>query len=283
MSAPLWDHLEHVGRRVRVARRMSLFLDYDGTLAPIAPHPAQARLPPDAARGLRRLAGLPGVSVAVISGRGLADLRSIVGLDELIYAGNHGLEIAGPGLSLVQGEAVAYSRELRARTERIAAQVAGLPGVWVESKGLTASVHYRQATDDTAAQVERMIAEVCHPEFRVTPGHKVYELRPPVDWHKGTAARWIIAQQDGAGASAQASGREACAWPANAQAPVGGLSIAAGDDATDEDLFRALSDGVTIRVGHSAATAADYHVADHEDLARFLEWLARRQQLESTL
>ncbi len=276
MSLPLWQHLEDVQRRIRAARRLALFLDYDGTLTPIVGHPAEARLAPETVRQLQRLAALPGVAVSLVSGRSLADLQSLVGLEELIYAGNHGLEIAGRGLSLIQAEAVARSRELRVRAERIAARVADLPGVWVECKGLTASVHYRQSAEATAALVERIVAEVCQPDFGVTCGHKVYELRPPIDWHKGMAARWIIAQWIVAqGAGVQPLGCHAATTHGTAWTAAGGLSIAAGDDVTDEDLFRALADGITIRVGHAANTTAQYHVADPEDFVRFLAWLMR--------
>jgi trehalose-phosphatase len=175
----------------------------------------------------------------------------------LIYAGNHGLEIAGPGLSPLVTEATQHVQELRARVERMMAAVVDLPGVWVEFKGLSASVHYREAADPAAAALEQLVSEVCHPQFRVTRGHFVYEVRPPVDWHKGTAARWIIDQQ----------------------ARCAALSVAAGDDSTDEDLFRALPEGITIRVGNSVPTAARYHVAGQDELVRFLAWLAQHRAI----
>ena len=89
--------------------------------------------------------------------------------------------------------------------------------------------------------------------FRPTLGHKVIEIRPRVDWHKGQALRWI---QD------QLGQREA-------------LVLYLGDDETDENAFYAMQDAITIKVGDPSDTSAHYHVEAPDNVRDFLFWLER--------
>src|SRR6478752_5155364 len=86
------EHIQEIGRR---GDRLAVFLDYDGTLAPIVSHPEEASLSESMRRTLRSLAArLP---VAILSGRDLADVRGRVLVDGIVYAGSHGFDIAGAG------------------------------------------------------------------------------------------------------------------------------------------------------------------------------------------
>src|SRR5690606_23488960 len=78
--------------------RMLVAVDFDGTLTPIVAHPAGAMLPPRAREVLERLGARPDPDVAVVSGRALEDVRERSALDGIYYAGNHGMEIEGPGI-----------------------------------------------------------------------------------------------------------------------------------------------------------------------------------------
>ena len=89
-----WDTLQ---TRIRQARNLFLFLDYDGTLTPIVSRPEQALCPVKVKRLLETLRDLPGVHLAIVSGRSLEDVRRKVGVSGIVYAGNHGLEIEKPG------------------------------------------------------------------------------------------------------------------------------------------------------------------------------------------
>lgn len=235
-----------------------LFADFDGTLAPIVAKPEHASLAGRAKEALAFLAGSRSCKVAVVSGRALADIRQRVGLETLTYAGNHGLEISGPQVSKtvsVGPEYFALLKELKPQLEIIAG---GFPGALVEDKGVSLSVHYR------AVDVERIDALLQHMRSvlsaygtknmcRVKNGKMVLEVRPPVDWDKGKAVRWL-----------------ADTWSAD---PVFARRTAVyiGDDATDEDAFKALaSDGMTVFVGGmNQDSAAQYYLnspADVEDL-----------------
>ncbi len=254
MSRSLFDAMPEVGEQLTRAAHLLLCLDFDGTLTPIVEDPATAYLSPPMQRVLRSLAGHERVTLAIISGRNRADLQVHVGIPGLIYAGNHGLEISGPGWFFVEPTAVSYCAALQLLAADLAKKVQHLPGAFVEDKGLTLSVHYRRVAAADRLEVWRLVhatlASRKHP-FQLTTGDMVYEIRPRVDWNKGTAVGWIKEQLGKPDA----------------------LVIYLGDDATDEDAFAVLGDGITIKVNGSSATAAHYHLEGPAAVRRFLEWL----------
>jgi trehalose 6-phosphate phosphatase len=196
-------------------KQAALFLDVDGVLAPIVPRPEDARVP-DATRGeLRRLDGSYAL-VACISGRAGDDARRIVGVPELTYVGNHGLE-AEPDVQ----EWAPRLREFLGTVE------------WprLEDKGLTAALHYRDLPDEAAArtQLEEVAKRAQAEGFVARFGRKVLEIVPPIEANKGTAIRRLL-EQHGV--------RRA---------------LFAGDDTTDLDGFRAL-DGLDVAVRVAVAS-----------------------------
>jgi trehalose 6-phosphate phosphatase len=189
----------------------------------------------------------------VVSGRDLADLVPRVGVDGIAYAGNHGLEIAGPGYQFRDPGAVERMGELAGVVGELAAELAAVAGAWVQDKGLSASVHYRQVSPELVPAVREAVERVVGPylgRFVLRAGKMVVEVRPAVDWHKGRAVRWLADRLGG------------------------GVAIFLGDDQTDEDAFAALPDGVTVLVGPDRPTAARYRVESPDEVARFLRWVA---------
>jgi trehalose-phosphatase len=247
-------------RRPEIASRLegrtpAFFLDYDGTLSPIAPRPELARLPAATRDVLRRLAAR--FPVAVLSGRGREDVAALVGLDPLIYAGSHGFDIAGPALRREVGEGLP---EIVDRTAAgLRAGLAGLPGVLVEPKRFAVAVHFRLAQEADLPRIERAVdaAVAAHPELRKTLGKKIFELRPALEWDKGKALLWLLEQL----------GRESVL-------PLFPFFI--GDDLTDEDAFRAVKGrGLGILVADAPrVTAADYSLRDPEEVREFLTVLS---------
>lgn len=208
-----------------------LLLDYDGTLSPIVQAPELAVLPADTAALLRSLSKF--FKVAVISGRSLINVKKLVGLKGIYYAGNHGLEIDGPGAKLIRHEAKLARPVITEICEKLQEGVRGIKGAIVEDKGLTASVHFRLVKGEGLRRLKSIFRDTVEPFVntglvRVTSGKKVFEIRPNVDWNKGKAAVWIINSVD----------------------PNGKLvPIYIGDDRTDEDAFLALKKkGITILV-----------------------------------
>jgi trehalose 6-phosphate phosphatase len=255
MPQPLLDHLSDIEALLQQYRRVLLFLDFDGTLTPIVEFPNQAELSPETRVTLDRLNEREACSITIISGRSLNDIRERVGMANLIYAGNHGLEICGDGLQFVEPDAVQRIKILGELSRRLRERLRHIPGVEVENKVLTTTVHFRRAPRSSLDELRKVVyAElVCSRRiFRVRRGLQVIEVRPRVNWDKGAAVRWI--QQ--------------------AKGSADTLSLYIGDDATDEDAFAALPEGVTIRVGHTKETAARYYLDEQKLVTHFLGWLA---------
>lgn len=245
----------------RLARsRPVVFLDYDGTLTPIVEDPAAALLPPGTRRAIERL--VTRCPVAVVSGRDLAEVRELVCVTGVVYAGSHGFDIlAGDGTSHRRGDE--FMPALDRAEEELEAALGNTPGVRVERKRLAIAIHFRRADDRAVPEVERVVAEVAarHPELRAAGGKKVFELRPAFPWDKGAALLWLL--------ETLGLDREDV------------LPVYVGDDETDEDAFRALRDrglGIVVRgEDDERPTAARYSLADPEDVRLFLEELARLQ------
>jgi trehalose 6-phosphate phosphatase len=254
MTQPLFDHLPEIAAKVEAASDLLVFLDFDGTLAPVVNDPAMAFVPPQTLRALTSLAAIEKVSLAIISGRALQDLKARVGMPSLIYAGNHGLEISGPGVYFIQPDAAKRVQALSELSRELHSGLQDIPGVQVENKVLTVSVHYRRAPADKLREVHQVTNLAVTRSgglFQMTPGLRVFEIRPRVNWHKGKAVGWI---------------KEALAK----REP---LSLYVGDDATDEDAFLALPEGLTISVGNARQTSARYYLEDQGTLQAFLGWL----------
>ena len=255
MTQPLFDHLPHIASSIRSAPHVFLSLDFDGTLAPIHVNPGVASMPAESRRALKALETGQRSSVAIVSGRALPDLRERVRMDTVIYAGNHGLEITGPGLHFIEPTAALRVDALEELSRHLQVRLRHVPGVEVESKVLTASIHFRRASPSRLEEIHKTVQDALTPVaglFQVTQGLQVFEIRPRVNWHKGLAVRWIR----------EALGRHDA------------LSVYIGDDLTDEDAFRALPDGITVRVGRTSGTDARYYLELQESVQEFLVWLA---------
>jgi trehalose 6-phosphate phosphatase len=259
MSVPLFDALDEVAARVRAAPHVLLGCDFDGALAPVYDHPASATLSNEVRGPLADLATSGRVTVVIVSGRTAADLRERANVPGLIVAGNHGLELAGPGWEHVDPAVAENGPAISQLASKLERALEAIPGVAVEDKGLSVTVHYRHAPPDqheaVRAAIHGVLSNSSHP-FVLTAGRMCHDLRPRVYWHKGEAVKWLLAHV----------GQPAA------------LVVFVGGDPTDEDAFAALPDGITVRVGCGPETLAHYHVDGPDGVRKFLEWL--RNQMD---
>jgi trehalose 6-phosphate synthase/phosphatase len=244
-------------------RPLALFLDYDGTLAPIAEHPGRAALGADMREILAACVRRSDTEVAIVSGRALADVRERIGLPGLTLVGNHGLEIEGPGLEPFVHPDLRHF-EARSRELSKALGEIGEPGVWVEEKGATLTLHFRQA-DPTrhGAIAERARRLVRQAGFQSRDALCAVEARPPIGWDKGDAVLHVLHARHGP------------AWSERVRV------IYVGDDDTDEDAFRLLLGlGTTFRVGRAERqTLAARRLPGTAAVETLLRWLAARPPL----
>jgi len=229
------------------AGRTSLFLDLDGTLAPIAPHPDDVRADPARSRLLDQASGKLGGRLAVISGRALAEIDRILDGRTPAAAGVHGLERRGADGRVVK--AAPHPAIAQARVEA-RALAAAWPGVLVEDKGLSLALHFRNAP--AAANAVTACAETLAAKtgLKLQRGDMVCELLTPGP-NKGDALRTFMAEKPF----------------------MNGRPVFVGDDLTDETAFeaaRALG-GFGVLVGPQRATAARWRLAD---VAAVFDWLA---------
>ena len=198
-----------------------LLSDIDGTISAIAPTPGDAFVAEGIKESLRRLTEQLAL-VAVVSGRAAETGRTMVGVDGLLYVGNHGMERLRDGVRTAHPAAAASEAALGEALAEIGTALAASPlaaVALVEHKGLTGTVHYRLAPNQAAALeiLGPLVAGAAETHgLRVTPGRAILELRPPVHVDKGTAVADLVAEHGLRGA------------------------IFLGDDVTDVDAFRAL-------------------------------------------
>ena len=238
-------------------RRPAVFLDFDGTLSPIVERPGDARIDAATRNAVAQLAET--CTVAIVSGRDVADVRARAGVPGVAYSGGHGLDfVSAGGEAWHYPEAVAHLPDLAAAEADVRERIGGVPGVELERKRFSLAVHYRRADPADIAAVEYAVRDVLesHPGLRDTPGKMVHDLRPALDWSKGDAVLWML---DRLGLEA----REV-------------LPLYLGDDATDEDAFAALADrgiGIVVRENLTPSRAT-HALRSPDEVRRFLEQLA---------
>jgi trehalose-phosphatase len=243
----LFDSWATVAQRLKTARSVALFLDFDGTLARIVDHPSRAVLPAQTRRQLERLAGRRAIRLCVISGRDYRSLRSVVGIPGVRCLGLYGWE-NGNGLRLDGSARQALSSAKR----DLAARIDGLSGIWIEEKRYAFAVHYRDAPKCAVRRARAGLHSVLQPY-----GGTLGLVRAKMAWDV------LPVSIRGKGAAVL---RELQAHPAD-------LAIYAGDDGADECAFRAIAGGISIHVGARGRSRAEFRLRDPGEVRRFLEKL----------
>jgi len=252
----VWAAFDELRYRLSEAPGLLFGTDFDGTLSPIADDPDTPEPTEPNLRSIRTFREHPQVHPAVISGRGLADLRERLGLSGVDCVGNHGLELGIDGSRETHPDATSAEPVVEDVCRELQSRLADIEGTLVEHKGVTATIHYRQVDRGAIETVETHVREAVGDhgagEIEIHDGKESLELRPAADWDKGSALAQLREHVDES-------------W----------LTFYIGDDTTDEAAFRAIKDGgITVHVGDNESTAAAYRVRNSTEAEVFIRWLA---------
>ena len=250
------EHFEQIQQQYR-DHNMYLFLDYDGTLTPIVEDYKAAFLSEDMRKLIHNISDK--CPTAIITGRDLKDIKDLVQIDQLHYAGSHGFEMVGPDCFIFENEEAKKSlKKIAEAAEEIKDKTSMIKGVKFEKKKFALAVHYRQVPENHVSKIKETVYDIIsqYPEIKSGKGKKVIELKPNFNWHKGKSLRILLERM------AKKSGNKV-------------FLIYIGDDITDEDaFFEILDDGTGILVGdHDQKTFASYHLNNVEEVKTFIEKL----------
>ncbi|KAL6906424.1 hypothetical protein ACP4OV_004025 [Aristida adscensionis] len=268
------------------SKRLALFLDYDGTLSPIVDNPENALMSDEMRAAVRHVASL--FPTAIISGRSRDKVFDFVKLNELYYAGSHGMDIMGPVRKTTESNGVECIRSTDSQGKevnlfqpasefipmisevftKLDESIKDIKGARMEDNKFCVSVHYRNVAPEDYETVFQRVSAVLddYPLLRLTHGRKVFEVRPVIDWNKGKAVEFLL-ESLGLNESQDV------------------LPIYVGDDRTDEDAFKVLkasNQGFGILVSSVPKESdAFYSLRDPAEVMDFLRRLAAWKQVST--
>ena len=237
------------------AERSPLCLfDFDGTLAPLGADPTKVTLPVAIQVLLEVLQGR--AALGIVTGRSLKDMQRRLAFRPDYLIGNHGLE----GLPGALDADAALARICADWKSWLVSHMADIdPAIWLENKGYSLSLHYLHARhpEEARARLDALFTQL-HPPPRVIAGKAIFNLLPDDSGDKGRAVLQLMHH-------------------ANSQA-----AIYVGDDVTDEDVFRLREPNIlSVRVGQTSDSAAQWYIPDHEAIEFLLDhlitWLPARK------
>lgn len=231
------------------------FFDYDGTLTPIVQQPDLAKISPEMKEILRQLSLK--YKLAIVSGRGRRNLQTLVDIPEIFYAGDHGLDIIGPDISMTHPKVKKFLPLIQNISKSLDKSLSHIPGVIVEKKKMSVAVHYRQVSKEDLPGLKLPLKKILkenRENIRLLKGKKVVEFLPNIEWNKGKAALWIL----------NTLGLD---WSEH-------KIFYLGDDTTDEDAFRILrTRGTSILIAEKAEkSAADFRLSSPEEVKCWLKY-----------
>ncbi|XP_031263058.1 trehalose-phosphate phosphatase B-like isoform X1 [Pistacia vera] len=261
-------------------KKIVVFLDYDGTLSPIVQDPDKAFMSDKMRSAVNEVANF--FPTAIVSGRCLEKVNGFVQLKNVAYAGSHGMDISTPFGSLnnekhphesrsvgEQGNEIVHfqpAQEFLPTIQKIIQvleeRLKTVKGAMVEDNKFCISVHFRRVHEEDLDSLKEMVNSTveAYPNFRVSGGKKVLEIRPCINWDKGRALEYLL----------DTFGFNSCS---------DFLPMYIGDDKTDEDAFKVIQ-----RIGRGYAiivssipreTEASYSLRDPGEVMSFLMRLTK--------
>ena len=237
-------------------RKTAFFFDYDGTLTPIVRQPEDAIMDADMRHTVKQFAQK--YPLAIVSGRDMYDVKELVNLEELIYAGSHGYHIEGPNnLSMEHKDAQSILPLLDELETKMQIELkTQIDGVKIDRKKYAIAVHYRNVAESKVPVVQKYVKDLTdkYEELKLGTGKRILEMKPDINWDKGKAVYWLLEKLN---------------------LKEDALPVYIGDDVTDEDAFRAVTgDGIGILVGnHDEPSAAEYSLKNVDEVKLFLDRL----------
>lgn len=263
MGKYLFDNLKMLNE-FKNCENTAIITDIDGTISKISPTPQEAVVNPDMKQALIELKEKFNL-VAVISGRSVCNAQKMVGVNGILYVGNHGLEYLFDGKYSMIPDVKEYLSQIKQFSEQLDEELSNINGLLIEDKGICCSIHYRQCKNPEIIR-ERIIdllkKNQLSKDLQISEGRKLIELKPPTNYNKGTITRKIIEDY--------------------------GLErvIYMGDDITDFDAFKEINDlnkeglisGVSVLVISDEIptyikNAASFFVHDINEVLKFFKWL----------
>lgn len=231
------------------------FFDYDGTLTPIVQQPDLAKISPEMKEIIRQLSLK--YKLAIVSGRERRNLQTLVDIPGIFYAGDHGLDIIGPDISMIHPKAKRFLPLIQNISKSLDTSLSHIPGVIVEKKKMSVAIHYRQVSKEDLPGLKLPLKKILkenREDIRLLKGKKVVEFSPNIEWNKGKAVLWIL----------NTLGLD---WSEH-------KIFYLGDDTTDEDAFRILrTRGTSILIAEKAQkSAADFRLSSPEEVKCWLKY-----------
>ena len=255
----LWSHEGALRQALKTHPRIFLFLDFDGTLAEIAPTPDSVTLPQTARKLLSALARK--IKLAIITGRSISDLKKYFSLPAVIYSGSHGREFQWGKNRIIVKPSKAVMNSLSVVTTSLKQLRKKFPGMLLEHKPFGIAVHYRLVDPELRGELKKACQAVWRSHLvrlEVVPGKMVYDVtsKTPAGT-KGQAVARLLRTRGGKGKV---------------------LPIYIGDDLSDETVFRVLRKmgGLTIHVGAQVRSTAEYYLKDPKDVLKWLRAVLRK-------
>ncbi|XP_055600959.1 uncharacterized protein LOC129749878 [Uranotaenia lowii] len=257
----LEDFEQYLGSYIGSEDRVAILLDFDGTLAELTSHPDLSAMTPEMRLVLANLAASKKVFLSIISGRHVDGLKAKVGIDNIIYSGNHGLEVLYQnGSRHNQGISKELADNFSKMVNQLTTELAH-DGAWVENKNVSLTFHHRAVDPSLVPELDARAKQIIESYgYRANSAHAAVEAKPPIDWNKGFAAEYILRTSFDPD------------WKNR-------KVIFAGDDTTDEDAMKAIKGyGRSFRITKdpNLKTYADYKIPSVTSIYHMLKWIENK-------
>jgi trehalose-phosphatase len=259
----LFFNLKYIFSEISKTGRIFLFLDYDGTLCPIVKRPDRAILPLKTRHILSRLADNKRIVVSIISGRMLRQVKNLVGLKGIHYAGCHGFEIEKADKAYFFPKLSKLKIRINAVRRRLKIELSAITGWEIEEKDIIFALHYRRVKNNNIQKLKNIFYNIVKPykakeDIVIAKGKMVLEVRPGLNWDKGRYCLYLMNKLKYKGEKI--------------------LPLYIGDDTTDETAFKVLRrKGITVFVkGERKISLAEYYLGSTNEVTDFLGRLNRQ-------